>query len=135
MLAHVVCNLYENLPGDESRELFRVPKVIGDLVERVAAASEGDIDALVADYQTRYTMGSDLKTGTERHDAVRYSARLELGLRKFLDEGGFKGFTTTFEDLHGLRQLPGMAVQRLMAVAAGGGGRPGGGWPGRGPTG
>ena len=53
--------------------------------------------------------------GAARHDSIREAARIELGLRSFLERGSFKGFTTTFEDLHGLRQLPGLAVQRLMA--------------------
>ena len=58
-----------------------------------------------------------------RHDSLREGARIELGIRAFLEAGGFKGFTTTFEDLHGLRQLPGLAVQRLMADGYGFGGR------------
>ena len=60
-------------------------------------------------------MAKDLRKGGKRHKSVRDAARIELGLRSFLEEGGFKGFTTTFEDLHGLKQLPGLAVQRLMA--------------------
>ncbi len=60
-------------------------------------------------------MARALRAGGARHDSLRYGARVELGLRAFLEEGGFKGFTTTLEDLHGLRQLPGLAVQRLMA--------------------
>ena len=63
-----------------------------------------------------------MKKGAPRHDDLRYSARLELGMGQFLEEGGFKGFTDTFEDLHGLRQLPGMASQRLMAAGYGFGG-------------
>jgi L-arabinose isomerase len=57
----------------------------------------------------------ELRKGGARHESLREAARIELGLRAFLEKGGFKGFTTTFEDLHGLRQLPGLAVQRLMA--------------------
>jgi hypothetical protein len=63
----------------------------------------------------RYTVAKELRKGGARHESLRYGARIELGLRAFLEGGGFKGFTTTFEDLHGLRQLPGLAVQRLMA--------------------
>jgi len=59
-------------------------------------------------------VAKELRKGGARHDSLRYSARIELGLRAFLEEGDFKGFTTTFEDLHGLKQLPGMAPQRLM---------------------
>ena len=88
---------------------------VGDLVERVETASEGDVDALTEEYETSYEVADDLHAGGERHGSLRDGARIELGLRAFLDEGGFKGFTTTFEDLHGLKQLPGLAVQRLMA--------------------
>ncbi len=88
---------------------------VGDLVEQVNAATDKAIDALVADYAKAYTLAPALRKGGAKHEALRYSARLELGLRAFLEEGDFKGFTTTFEDLHGLAQLPGMAPQRLMA--------------------
>ncbi len=88
---------------------------VGDLVERVEAVSEGAVDTLVAEYDERYKIAENLRKDGEQHHALRYGARLELGLRAFLEEGGFKGFTTTFENLHGLRQLPGLAVQRLMA--------------------
>jgi L-arabinose isomerase len=95
---------------------------VGDLVARVNAASEKAVDQLVADYDDQYKVAKELRKGGLRHDSLRYSARLELGLRAFLEEGGFKGFNTTFEDLHGLKQLPGMAVQRLMADGYGFGG-------------
>jgi L-arabinose isomerase len=88
---------------------------VGDLVEKVNAAPDKAVDALVADYAKAYTLAPALRKGGAKHEALRYSARLELGLRAFMEEGGFKGFTTTFEDLHGLAQLPGMAPQRLMA--------------------
>jgi len=88
---------------------------VGDLVARVNDVSEQAIDELIAEYEERYEVEGELRRRGERHQALRYGARLELGLRAFLEEGGFKGFTTTFEDLHGLRQLPGLAVQRLMA--------------------
>jgi len=87
---------------------------VGDLVEKVNGATARDVDALVAGYAKAYVLAPSLKKGGAQHEALRYSARLELGLRAFLEEGGFKGFTTTFEDLHGLAQLPGMAPQRLM---------------------
>jgi len=88
---------------------------VGDLVREVNATSDAEVDRLVADYEAQYDVAPELRKGAERHIALRYSARLELGMRAFLKNGNFKGFTTTFEDLHGLRQLPGMAVQRLMA--------------------
>ncbi|QNE45780.1 L-arabinose isomerase [Glaciihabitans sp. INWT7] len=88
---------------------------VNDLVEAVDAASESDIDDLVAEYAELYEVASELLPGAEKHDSLRYGARIELGLRSFLEAGGFSAFTTSFEDLGGLRQLPGLAVQRLMA--------------------
>jgi len=90
---------------------------VGDLVAKTsdAAIDNRAIDRLCAEYEDRYKVAKELRKNGARHDALRYGARIELGLRVFLEEGGFKGFTTTFEDLHGLRQLPGLAVQRLMA--------------------
>jgi L-arabinose isomerase len=92
---------------------------VGDLVKRVNEVSPADIDALVQRYEAAYQVAPDLKTGGARHASIREAARIELGLRAFLVEGGFKGFTTTFEDLHGLAQLPGLAPQRLMAEGFG----------------
>lgn len=88
---------------------------IGDVVKFVEAVSDTDITALVAEYESRYAVAKPLRRGGARHESLRDGARIELGLRAFLTDGGFKGFTTTFEDLNGLRQLPGLAVQRLMA--------------------
>jgi L-arabinose isomerase len=88
---------------------------VGDLVKVVNKATDKQIDKLVAEYEETYKMAADLKKGGERHGSVRDAARIELGLRAFLKDGGFAGFTTTFEDLHGLAQLPGLAPQRLMA--------------------
>ena len=76
---------------------------------------DADVDALVAEYLDAYDVAEELHPGAERADSLRYGARIELGLRSFLEAGGFGAFTTTFEDLGGLRQLPGLAVQRLMA--------------------
>ncbi|MFA9431378.1 L-arabinose isomerase [Egicoccus sp. AB-alg2] len=88
---------------------------VNDLVAAVEAATDAEVDALVADYEQRYEVAKELRSDGERHDSLRYGARIELGLRAFLDDGGFGAFTTNFEDLGGLRQLPGLAVQRLMA--------------------
>jgi len=88
---------------------------VGDLVKKVNEVSPADLDALVKRYEIDYQMSADLKTSGARHGSIREAARIELGLRAFLTEGGFQGFTTTFEDLHGLVQLPGLAPQRLMA--------------------
>jgi len=88
---------------------------VGDLVERVRAVTEADVDDLVEAYMTSYEVAPELRPDGDRHASLRDGARIEAGLRAFLQDGGFRGFTTTFEDLHGLAQLPGLAVQRLMA--------------------
>jgi L-arabinose isomerase len=88
---------------------------VGDLVKLVNAVSEKEVDALVKEYEGAYEIAADLRKGGRRHKSVREAARIELGLRAFLTDGNFKGFTTSFEDLHGLAQLPGLAPQRLMA--------------------
>jgi len=88
---------------------------LGDLVAHLRAVAEADVDALLDVYEASYVLASPLQKGGDRREALRESARIELALRSFLEKGGFKGFTTTFEDLHGLKQLPGLAVQRLMA--------------------
>jgi L-arabinose isomerase len=88
---------------------------IGDLVEFVSSVSEAEIDHLVAEYDDKYAVAPSLRVGGDQRQSLREAARIELGLRAFLEDGHFKAFTTTFEDLHGLKQLPGLAVQRLMA--------------------
>ena len=82
---------------------------VGDVAALVNGASDADAKALAGEYEERYAVAPELRKGGARHDSLLYGARLELGLRAFLGEGGFRGFTTTFEDLHGLRQLPGLA--------------------------
>jgi L-arabinose isomerase len=88
---------------------------IGDLVAVIDTISTEAVDKLLAEYEANYTLADDLKKGGARHQSVIEAAKIELGLRKFLEDGGFKGFTDTFEDLHGMVQLPGIAAQRLMA--------------------
>jgi L-arabinose isomerase len=83
---------------------------MGDLKARVDRVTDAQIDALMAEYRKQYTIAPAASV-----PAIREQARIEIGLRAFLTEGGFGAFTTTFEDLHGFRQLPGLAVQRLMA--------------------
>ena len=87
---------------------------VGDLAQAVNEATEEDIRQTLQAYLDEYDVAPALQPGGERHDALREGARIEVGLRRFLEAGGFKAFTTTFEDLHGLVQLPGLAVQRLM---------------------
>ena len=88
---------------------------VNDLVDAVDAVADADIDDLVSEYEASYSVAAVLRRGGDRHESLRYGARIELGLRNFLTDGGFSAFTTNFEDLGGLRQLPGLAVQRLMA--------------------
>ena len=88
---------------------------VNDLVTAVEAATDATVDALAAEYEDTYDVVPELRKGGERHESLRDGARIELGLRSFLDDGGMHAFTTNFEDLGGLRQLPGLAVQRLMA--------------------
>jgi L-arabinose isomerase len=95
---------------------------VNDLVAAVDAASESEVDEIVSACLDSYDVAPELRPGGERAESLRYGARIEVGLRHFLDEGGYGAFTTNFEDLGGLRQLPGLAVQRLMAEGIGFGG-------------
>jgi L-arabinose isomerase len=95
---------------------------VNDLADAVAGASDADVAQLVTEYEDRYDVVPELRAGGERHESLREGARIELGLRAFLTSGGFGAFTTNFEDLGALRQLPGLAVQRLMAEGYGFGG-------------
>jgi L-arabinose isomerase len=87
---------------------------VGDLVRAVNDATEIEIDQMMQAYLDDYVVAPALRPGGERNTSLREGARIEVGLRNFLAAGNFKAFTTTFEDLHGLVQLPGLAVQRLM---------------------
>jgi len=95
---------------------------VGDLVAVVNKVKPKQIDTLVDEYAKAYKLSPALKAGAEGHASLREAAKIELGIRKFLEDGNFKGFTDTFEDLHGLAQLPGIASQRLMADGYGFGG-------------
>ncbi len=95
---------------------------VNDLVAVVDQVSEADIDSLVAEYDDQYSMAAALKSDGAQRESLREAARIELGLRQFLTAGAFGAFTTNFEDLGGLKQLPGLAVQRLMADGYGFGG-------------
>ncbi len=88
---------------------------VGDLVAVIDAVSDSEIDGLVAQYDERYQVAPEMQAGGERRGDLREAAQAELGLRAFLEQGNFTGFTDTFENLHGMKQLPGIAVQRLMA--------------------
>lgn len=92
---------------------------VGDLVKMVNAVSDKDVDGLIGEYEQKYTISPEAMKGGLKYGNLLDGARIELGLKAFLEQGGFKGFTTTFEDLHGLKQLPGISVQRLMAEGYG----------------
>jgi L-arabinose isomerase len=95
---------------------------VNDLVAVVDQISDAAVDELVSEYADLYDLAPELAVGGDRHESLRYGARIEAGLRAFLTDGGFGAFTTNFEDLGGLRQLPGLGVQRLMADGYGFGG-------------
>jgi L-arabinose isomerase len=88
---------------------------VGDLVKAVSQVGNAEIDQLVGEYNEHYEVAPELREDGEKYPSLREAARIEAGMRQFLNTGGFKAFTTTFEDLYGLAQLPGLAVQRLMA--------------------
>ena len=86
---------------------------MGGFVELVNAVTEAQIDAKMAEYESKYTLDTD------QLDSVRYQAKMEVAMQGFLEEGGFGGYTDTFEDLYGLEQLPGLATQNLMSKGYG----------------
>jgi len=88
---------------------------VGDLVQRVQQVTDADADPLTAEYDETYDVAEALQKGGSHRKSLVEAARIELGFRRFLEEIGSDAFTNTFEDLHGLSQLPGIAVQRLMA--------------------
>ncbi len=88
---------------------------VGDLTDAVAGASEDSVRAILDGYADAYRVAPELAAGGARHQSLVDAARIEAGLREFLARGGYGAFTDTFEDLHGLAQLPGIAAQRLMA--------------------
>jgi L-arabinose isomerase len=88
---------------------------VGDLVKYVNASTNSQVNRLITEYEDKYTLVPSLNKNGEKRQSLIDAAKIETGLRRFLREGNFKGFTDTFEDLHGLTQLPGLPVQRLMA--------------------
>jgi L-arabinose isomerase len=92
---------------------------VNELAEAVDATTSADVDALVEEYLEQYDVVPELRPGGDRHASLRDGAAIELGLRSFLEVGGFGAFTTSFEDLGALKQLPGLGVQRLMAEGYG----------------
>ena len=95
---------------------------IGDLVATINTISDGEIEELLQEYEATYELAENLREGATFRSSLREAARIELGMRRFLRETKAIGFTDTFEDLHGMAQLPGIATQRLMADGYGFGG-------------
>ena len=92
---------------------------IGDLVKVINDTGDNAVDKLVEEYADTYTLATSLNKKGSQHQSLRDAAKIEIGLQLFLEAGNFKGFTDTFEDLHGMTQLPGIAAQRLMAKGYG----------------
>jgi L-arabinose isomerase len=95
---------------------------VGDLVRLVNEVSDAEVDRLMQEYDELYDITPEGRQNGTVRDAIREQAKYEIAMKSFLEAGGFTAFTTTFEDLHGLKQLPGLAVQRLMAAGYGFGG-------------
>lgn len=95
---------------------------IGDLVDRMNQVSDAEVSQLLNHYAEKYDISATLRSDNQQWNQVRYQAKIELGLRTFLEEGDIGAFTDTFEDLHGMEQLPGLATQRLMELGYGFGG-------------
>ncbi|HTY10784.1 MAG TPA: L-arabinose isomerase [Bacteroidota bacterium] len=88
---------------------------LGDLVDVMKKVSDTEIASLLSEYEAKYELVPSLRKDGEKRRSLQEAARIELAIRAFLKNGNFKAFTTTFEDLHGLEQLPGLSVQRMMA--------------------
>ncbi len=95
---------------------------IGDLVKVINETSDAEIDKQIEEYNDLYDVMTSLQQGGAQYSSLRDAAKIEIGMRRFLTDGGFTAFTDTFEDLHGMIQLPGIATQRLMAEGIGFGG-------------
>ncbi|CAN5783932.1 L-arabinose isomerase [soil metagenome] len=92
---------------------------IGDLVKVIDQISDAAVDNLTKEYADKYKLAAGLDVGGARNKSLRDAAKIELGLKAFLEDGNFKGYTDTFEDLHGMTQLPGIASQRMMGMGYG----------------
>ena len=92
---------------------------VGDLVKVIHEISDDETDKLLAEYEDKYAVVASLHKGGAHYSSMREAAKIELGLAAFLKDGNYKGFTDTFEDLHGMVQLPGIAAQRLMGQGYG----------------
>jgi L-arabinose isomerase len=92
---------------------------VGDLVKCIEKVTDAEVDELYKEYEKEYEVAADCKPGGKYHENVRVQARYEIAMKRFMVDGNFKAFTTNFENLTGLAQLPGLASQRLMAAGYG----------------
>ena len=92
---------------------------VGDLVKVINDVSDKQIDASIDEYNNQYSLVDSLKKNGKDYSSLQEAFKIELGLKAFMEQGNLKGFTDTFEDLHGMVQLPGIAAQRLMAAGYG----------------
>ncbi|NCU03253.1 MAG: L-arabinose isomerase, partial [Chitinophagaceae bacterium] len=92
---------------------------IGDLVKVINEVSDADVDKLTEEYYDTYNVVASLKKDGKQYQSLRDAAKIELGMLYFLEQGNYKGYSDTFEDLHGMKQLPGIASQRLMGKGYG----------------
>lgn len=92
---------------------------IGDLVKVINEVADADVDKLIAEYYDKYNVVASMQKGGEKYSSLVDAARIELGIKYFLENGNFKGYSDTFEDLHGMKQLPGIASQRMMGQGYG----------------
>ena len=92
---------------------------VGDLGKVINGVSDRSVENICLEYNEQYSMAKSLRKGGEKFASLKEAAKIEIGLKRFLKEGNYKGFTDTFEDLNGLSQLPGIAAQRLMAEGYG----------------
>jgi L-arabinose isomerase len=92
---------------------------VGDLVAVINKVKNNAVEDLCEVYNKAYKLAASLKKNGTQHQALKDAAKIEIGIRTFLEQGNFKGYTDTFEDLHGIIQLPGIATQRLMAEGYG----------------
>tara|TARA_Y100001933_G_C19014901_1_gene570946 strand:- start:6973 stop:8514 length:1542 start_codon:yes stop_codon:yes gene_type:complete len=88
---------------------------VGDVTKFIDAITDKQVEGLCDEYASQYTLQKGLEKGGDKRQSLCDAAKIELGLRAFLEDGGFHGYTDTFENLHGMKQLPGIASQRLMA--------------------
>lgn len=95
---------------------------VGDLVQVINQISDAEISRLIQEYEDTYALMPSLAKNGDKRNSLYEAARIELGLKTFLEDGGFSAYTNTFEDLHGMRQLPGIGSQRMMAAGYGYGG-------------